>query len=243
VHVHAAFLDADEIEEVDGLAVTTVARTVGDLARSLPFEPALVVADAALHNHLVTPLQLQQAVERMAGRAGCPAARRVVAAADARAASPGETRTRIAIARAGLPKPTLQHVVAAVGAEVDFYWEEFRTVGEFDGAVKYGRALRSGRATWCSSRSGVRTLCAGRSCRSCGGCGTSCRRSTPSPPACSAHSNVACGADGAGHPVCSARLPGPCGDAQRATKQDRRSHVVDLRAVWGRRARHGARIA
>ena len=144
LHVHAAVLHADEIEEVDGLVVTTVARTVGDLARSLPFEPALVVADAALHNHLVTPLQLQQVVERMAGRAGCPAARRVVAAADARAASPGETRSRIAIARAGLPTPTLQHVVAAVGAEVDFYWEQFRTVGEFDGAVKYGRALRPG---------------------------------------------------------------------------------------------------
>lgn len=144
LHVHAASLEPDEIEEVDGLVVTTVARTVGDMALTLPFESALVVTDAALHNHLVTPLQLQQVVERMAGRSGCPSARRVVAAADARAASPGETRSRVAIARAGLPTPKLQHVVAAVGAEVDFYWDEFRTVGEFDGAVKYGRSLRPG---------------------------------------------------------------------------------------------------
>jgi hypothetical protein len=61
-----------------------------------------------------------------------------------RTESPGETRSRIAIARAGLPPPTLQHVVPEIGARTDFYWEEFKTVGEFDGKIKYGRALRPG---------------------------------------------------------------------------------------------------
>jgi hypothetical protein len=144
LHVHAAPLEPDEITILDDVPLTCVDGTVVDLACMLPFEPALIAADAALNRHLVTPADLRAALVRAAGRSGVPAARRVVAAANARAASPGETRSRLAIARAGLPTPQLQHVVAAVGAEVDFYWEEFQTVGEFDGKVKYGRSLRPG---------------------------------------------------------------------------------------------------
>jgi hypothetical protein len=48
---------------------------------------------------------LEAAVARVAGLRGGPDARRVVAAADPRPESPGETRSRIAIARPGLPAP------------------------------------------------------------------------------------------------------------------------------------------
>ncbi len=144
LHVHTAGLDADEIVEVDGVAVTSVSRTLADLARTLPFEQALVVADAALHRHRASPAAFADAVARAAGREGSPPARRVAAAADLRAESPGETRSRVAIARAGLPPPTLQHDVPELKARTDFYWEEFRTVGEFDGRTKYGRSLRRG---------------------------------------------------------------------------------------------------
>ncbi len=144
LHVHTAALDADEIVQVGGIAVTAVPRTVADLARTLPFEAALVVADTALYRHRATPAALAEAAARAAGRAGSPAARRVAAAADPRAESPGETRSRVAIKRAGLPPPTLQHEVPELRARTDFYWEEFRTVGEFDGKAKYGRGLRPG---------------------------------------------------------------------------------------------------
>jgi hypothetical protein len=144
LHVHAATLHADDVVEVDGVVCTSIARTIVDLARTLPFERALVTADAARHRHRVSAAELAAAVERVAGRRGAPDARRIVAAADPRAESPGETRSRVAIARAGLPPPTLQHEVPEIGARTDFYWEEFGTVGEFDGKVKYGRALRPG---------------------------------------------------------------------------------------------------
>ena len=42
----------------------------------------------------------------------------------------------------GLPAPELQREI--VGAFVDFAWPAFRTVGEFDGRVKYGKYLRPG---------------------------------------------------------------------------------------------------
>jgi hypothetical protein len=142
LHLHAADLEADEVTVVDGLVVTSVARTLADLARLLPFESALVPADAALFRRSVTPDELAAAVDRAAHRPHNAAARRVVAFADGRAESPGETRSRVAIRRAGLPPPVLQYRVD--GMRTDFAWEEFRTVGEFDGKVKYGRCLQPG---------------------------------------------------------------------------------------------------
>jgi hypothetical protein len=142
VDLHAAALDLDEVVVVDGLPATTVARTVADLGRSLPFDRALVPADGALHHGLVTSDELVAAVDRAGRRPRNTVARRVVAFADGRAESPGETRSRLAIRRAGLPTPVLQYAV--IGTRCDFYWEEFATVGEFDGRVKYGRYLRPG---------------------------------------------------------------------------------------------------
>ena len=49
LHLHVAHLAPDEIVIIDGIAVTSVARTVVDCARLLGFEQALVIADAALH--------------------------------------------------------------------------------------------------------------------------------------------------------------------------------------------------
>jgi hypothetical protein len=144
VHLYAAALDPDEVTVVGGLAVTTVARTVGDLGRLLPFDRALVPADGALHQGLVTRDELVEMLARRPRRPRNAAARRVVAFADGGAESPGETRSRVAIRRAGLPAPVLQH--ALIGTRTDFYWEEFRTVGEFDGKIKYGRLIRPGQA-------------------------------------------------------------------------------------------------
>ena len=48
------------------------------------------------------------------------------------------------------PRPDLQQdIFDGVGkfvARVDFYWKEQRTVGEFDGKMKYGRALKPGKS-------------------------------------------------------------------------------------------------
>lgn len=142
VHLHAAALAPEEVVLVDGAPVTSVARTVVDLGRTLPFERALVPADGALYRRLVAPQALLDALERGARRPHNAAARRMVEFADGAAESPGETRSRVAIHRAGLPAPILQHVVGR--KRCDFYWEEYATVGEFDGRVKYGRLLRPG---------------------------------------------------------------------------------------------------
>jgi hypothetical protein len=145
IHTHVSPLRPDEVMEIDGIPVTTPARTVLDLARAAGMESSVVTADHALHIKSVTPEELEDARQRAMGWPGMVRAARVLAFADGLAESPGESRSRLHIARAGLPKPRLQvHIWSADGfylGRVDFWFEEFRTVGEFDGRVKYGRML------------------------------------------------------------------------------------------------------
>jgi len=141
LHTFRAGLHDDEVVLVDGMRVTSVARTLVDLARILPFEQALVAADSALHLRLVTPAELDYALTSGSRRPGLSNARQVIAFADSRAESVGESRSRAAFRESDLPMPDLQVVIKnsfgrAVGRG-DFVWNDYRTVGEFDGAQKY----------------------------------------------------------------------------------------------------------
>lgn len=156
VHVHAAALPVDDVTVVDGPAVTTPARTVVDIARSAGFEQAVAVADAALAKPdrdtppLTTPMELSEALLRATRRPGAGDARRAVAFADGLSGGVGESRSRVAMAAAGVPAPVLQWDVRGVSGmflgRVDFAWPQHHTVGEFDGKIKYGRLLRPGQA-------------------------------------------------------------------------------------------------
>jgi hypothetical protein len=125
---------------VDGLAVTTVARTVVDLARTGSFARGLVLADAALRRHGVRHDDLAREVAAAGTGRGVRAARRVVAEADAAAESPGESLSRARMIELGLPLPVLQREVRdhrGLVGRVDFLWEGLGVVGEFDGRLKY----------------------------------------------------------------------------------------------------------
>jgi hypothetical protein len=148
LHVRVAQLDPHEVEHIDGIAVTTVARTVVDLARALPFEPAVAVGDGALAGRLTDLDELADALRRSARRPWCARARRALAFLDGRAESVGESRSRVALARMDLPTPELQWEVRDAGGDLvgrtDFGWPGRGVVGEFDGRAKYGRLLRPG---------------------------------------------------------------------------------------------------
>jgi len=148
LEVHAAPLEDDEIGEVDGLAVTSIARTLIDVARAVAFEEAVAVLDAALHRHLVDRAALEVALDRARRWPGAPRARRAVAFGDPGAMSVGESRSRVAMARHGVCPPVLQWAVVGPGGQVlgtaDFGWPERGIAGEFDGFAKYGRLLRPG---------------------------------------------------------------------------------------------------
>ncbi|TCK21241.1 type IV toxin-antitoxin system AbiEi family antitoxin domain-containing protein [Pseudonocardia endophytica] len=148
LHVHPAPIAPDEVLTIGGLQVTSPARTVVDIARTVRFESAVVIADAALKAELCTRDELDAAVVRAGRRSGGPASRRVVAFADGLSDGPGESRSRVRMQLACLPRPVLQHVVRdrngrRVG-QVDFWWPHAGVIGEYDGEIKYGRLLRPG---------------------------------------------------------------------------------------------------
>jgi hypothetical protein len=141
-NVHAAPIDSSEIVRVDGIKVTSVARTVADLSRALAFDGAVVTGDSALSQGLDSG-ELLACLSRMRRWPGVVRARRVAAFIDGRCESPGESRSRVAFAQTGIPAPEPQFEVfdgrGRFVGRVDFAWQALRTIGEFDGKIKYGR--------------------------------------------------------------------------------------------------------
>lgn len=148
LHVHRGEA-AEDVVEIDGVPMTSLARTVEDLTRSLDPMFALAVADRAAALG-VDMAEIQERRARAPRRPGNACAREVVGLADGRAESPGESWSRWRMHQAGVPMPELQRVLRdAAGdqvARVDFWWESVRLVGEFDGEIKYGRLLRPGQS-------------------------------------------------------------------------------------------------
>jgi hypothetical protein len=140
----------DDLDLIDGLRVTTLARTVLDMAIAGSHGQAVVMADAALRRNdhaiegvprtLTTVDDLRHELSLISAPHGSAKARRVIEFADGRADRPGESLSRVAMDVAHLPAPQLQ--VTLVGASgrkyvVDFWWPAANLIGEFDGDAKY----------------------------------------------------------------------------------------------------------
>jgi hypothetical protein len=128
-----------------GIRVTGAARTVVDLGRTASLATAVASADHALRHGLCTREELIGELEDVPPRVrGRLVARLVVALADPRSMSVGESLSRVQMYLLNLPRPELQEEVAdeqgRIGV-VDFGWEG--AVGEFDGRVKYAVDPRS----------------------------------------------------------------------------------------------------
>lgn len=138
-HVRAAPLDASEIVTVNGLRVTSLARTAVDLARTTPYPWGVIAADQALGRGVTRDALLAVAGASDA-RTGVVQARRVIAFADGRAQSPAESASRVTIARAGLPAPELQFQV--IGPDG---WVAATSPGRIVGSLARWTARRSTR--------------------------------------------------------------------------------------------------
>ena len=138
---HASDLPKEHVTRLYNVPVTTVARTVADLARTLPFMDAVVVADSALNQEKATKPELLQALDQSKGWPGVRQARRALEFADERAESPLESAARVVFAEAGLAPPELQVTIQGeqeqFAARVDFLWRARKVIAEADGLVKY----------------------------------------------------------------------------------------------------------
>jgi hypothetical protein len=132
-------LPEDHLIEVDGLSVTSLARTAVDIARVTDYESAVAAVDSALRAG-VTREYLGAVFDVCRCWPGARNASRAVAFGDGRAANPGESLSRVVLAAEGLPAPELQQTFVdgdGIVGTVDFCWRRQRVVGEFDGRLKY----------------------------------------------------------------------------------------------------------
>jgi hypothetical protein len=146
VRVHIAALPADHVVSIRGVPLTSVPRTVIDLARLLPFAEGVAVADSALHAGLTSKSALSAVISGCPRWPGLQRAREVTAFGDSRSESVLESLGRVAFHQFGLPPPDLQVWVGddeEVVGRVDFLWRRYRTIGEADGALKYETPARA----------------------------------------------------------------------------------------------------
>lgn len=156
---HEGALREDEIVERGGIRCTSLERTVLDVARTVSAEAGVACADAALRSVFTVGraydmdgaqrwrAEMSEVAARSRAR-GIRAARRVIAFADGRAQLPGESVSRLQLARLGFRDVDLQVVVPGPAGEeyrVDFGLHSVPALGEFDGEGKYtDPALRGG---------------------------------------------------------------------------------------------------
>lgn len=144
VQIHGAPLDPVDVTEDDRQSLTTLARTVVDLGRSLPLAQSVAAGDVALTR--LDRKALDAVLRRQAGWTGIGRARRAVTLLDPRSESAGESFSRVVFHENKLPTPEPQYRVCTPDGRFvgrcDFGWPEFGVLGEFDGRKKYGRLLR-----------------------------------------------------------------------------------------------------
>jgi Transcriptional regulator, AbiEi antitoxin len=138
--IAAAALPPESVVGAGAFLATGVARTLVDCSREWRLADGVVAVDAALFDGLVRRPQLTAALLQQSHWLGIGDAARVVGLADGRAESPLETRGRLALVQAGLPRPELQvelHGPRGFVARVDAWYEDAAVAVEFDGRVKY----------------------------------------------------------------------------------------------------------
>jgi very-short-patch-repair endonuclease len=137
VRVHRAALPASERTEHHGIPVTSVVRTLVDLATELGCDEVEAAVGEADRLDLIDPEHLREALDRMQGRKGAGALRQLLDRRSFRLTDSHLERRFLGIVRAaGLPLPrTQQHVN---GFRVDFWWPDYQLVVETDG-LRYHR--------------------------------------------------------------------------------------------------------
>ena len=128
--------------EALGVSLTSVSRTVVDIARTSSFGQGVVVADCALRLDKTSHPELAHVARSCKQWPGIEQARRVIAFSDAGSESVLESCARVAFAEAGLEPPELQATIPVnrEALRVDFLWRKYRTIAEADGLGKYVEA-------------------------------------------------------------------------------------------------------
>ena len=139
--IHRTELGPDDIAVCRGFPVTSIARTLVDLGRTLPLEIGSRVIGDALRTGRVSAEALEDRIGALARCVGIDRARRALTSADPKLESVLELELFALLRRAGLD-PVVQYVVTAGGtfvARVDFALPGIRLAIEADGYDTHAR--------------------------------------------------------------------------------------------------------
>jgi hypothetical protein len=144
-------IDKEEIRSIRGLLVASPERAVVDACREVGFEAGVVLADGARRLLDFDLTAARAIVERQRDWPYSSRPSTALSFSDPRAATVGESRARVLMARLGIPTPGLQRPILDTRTQsllgiTDLYVDAYATAVEFDGKLKYGRELyeRSG---------------------------------------------------------------------------------------------------
>jgi len=128
--------------------LTSPTRTALDTATLVRHEPAVAIVDWYVQSCLTSLALLVEMFQRMRTWPDTLHLHRVLALADGKAESVGETRTRLMLRAHRVPPPIAQyeirHPSGRLAGRVDFAWPECKVMLEFDGLTKYHRLRRPG---------------------------------------------------------------------------------------------------
>jgi hypothetical protein len=135
--VHSGEIADDELTTIGDIRCTTVARTCYDLGRRLPVETGVIRIDALLNHTGVGVAEVVAIADRYPGARRIRRLRTVLDLVDPGAESPQETRVRLLLLRAGLPRPATQIPVCnewgRVVRRIDMGWRKPMVGVEYDG--------------------------------------------------------------------------------------------------------------
>jgi very-short-patch-repair endonuclease len=142
IRIHRALLPPDEVTRIDGLAVTTVARTLVDLAGVVPSDHLAAAVQQAERLRSFDGRAIERVLARARNRRGNGHAALTALLAQLRGHELQLTRSTLEIRfaalveRHGLPRPRTN--VHVHGREVDAWWPQARLAVEADGWRDHG---------------------------------------------------------------------------------------------------------
>ena len=135
--LHTWELLESETVVVRGMSCTTPERTAFDIGRTLHVDTAVPILDALMRATRLKAANVLVLADGRPGHRGVRRLREAVALADPGAESPQESRLRLLLCRAGVPRPETQiefrDDYGAPRIRIDMGWPQWRVAVEYDG--------------------------------------------------------------------------------------------------------------
>jgi len=160
--VRRAELSEEDVVERRGMRATSAVRMLADLSHRLPLVEAVVAMDMALRREAVDLGQLQAYLGAHPRRKGVARLRRAIELAEPASESAMETRLRLLLVLAGLPRPEAQVPLhderGRFIGRPDLYYRAHRLAVEYDGSTHRDSLLEDNRRQNRLINAGIRLL-------------------------------------------------------------------------------------